>query len=279
MPAPPRKLAERFLAAVEERQRFVAQTSPSTKIAQRGLHLEYRTLVVAGRALPSIRDAGFRVFSQFDEDGIILLLLAATGVSSRRFIDLGAGNGTYASNCANLAFNLGYDGLFVEADPAFVERGERIYGRHQDTRYRPPVFRRAVVGRDNVNDLLEDAGYTGAVDVLSIDIDGNDYWVWQAIERVTPAIVVIETHPSLGTGDVVTPYDERELVPAFPGAPPIGASPTAMTRLARELGYRLVGWNRFGFNLFYVREDMAADALPTLEVRNLLASADAEGPA
>ena len=113
----------------------------------------------------------------------------------------------YASNCANLALNLGFDGLFVEADAAKAEHARSFYARHPDTRERPPVVINAFITRENVNDLVRGAGFEGEVDLLSIDVDGNDYWLWEALDSVTPRFVVIEGHTELGLEDYVMPYE------------------------------------------------------------------------
>jgi hypothetical protein len=264
-----RGLVERTLELADERRRLDERTSPSTKIAQRSLFLDYCRLVASGGGLPSVWDAGYRVFSQFDEDGVILFCLAAAGTGTRRFVDLGSGDGVTASNTANLALNLGFHGLFVDAREPEIERGRRFYATHPDSRERPPVFVREFVTRENVNDVVRGAGFEGEIDLLSIDIDGNDYWIFEALECVQPRLVCIETHTELGLADVVAPYD-----PAFdsrraqPGAQ-IGASPLATTRLAKRLGYRLVGANLYGFNTLYLRADLAPDVLPTVEVEEL----------
>jgi hypothetical protein len=109
------------------------------------------------------------------------------------------------------------------------------------------------------------------VDVLSIDVDGNDYWLWEGLRCVSPRIVVIEVHTEYRLRDVLAPYradfDWRQLREGEP----IGASPVAMTRLAERLGYRLVGGSRYGFNAFYVRNDLAPDLVPAVGVEELLA--------
>jgi hypothetical protein len=117
-----------------------------------------------------------------------------------------------------------------------------------------------------VNDVIRDAGFEGDVDVLSIDIDGNDYWIWEALDVITPRIVVIETQVERGLEEWVAPYDETF---RWSDGAEGGASLTAMDALARRLGYRLVGANRFGFNVFFVRSDVAT-ALPELAPADLL---------
>jgi hypothetical protein len=246
-------------------------TSPLMKAQLRGLQAAYRALPAQGRPLPSVWDVGFRVFSEDDEDGVILFLLTIAGAATHRFVDVGSGDGVHVSNTANLAFNLGFDGLFVEANADRVAQGRANYERHRDTRARPPRFVQSFVKTSNVDATLRSAGFEGEIDVLSIDIDGNDYWIWEAISAVRARIVVIETHDEYGLDDVLAPYDE-DLVwtEAKPGEP-FGASPVAMTKLAERLGYRLVAGNRRGFNAIYLRDDLAPE-LPRIAVSELVAA-------
>lgn len=264
-----RKPLEKAAAVAAQRDLLADKTSPATKAALRSLYLGYRRQVALGEPLPSVWETGLRVFSQFDEDGVILFLLAAVGTGTRRFVDLGAADGVHASNTANLALNFGFDGVFVESRESLVANGIRFYGAHPDTSGSPPAFVCDWITRDNVNALVSGAGFTGEVDLLSIDIDGNDYWVWEALDCVDPRLVVIETHTELGTEDSIAPYD-----PAFdwrtaPADAPIGASPAAVTRLAGERGYRPVGANLYGFNVVYAREDLIPEGLPVVELDEL----------
>ncbi|HWO49066.1 MAG TPA: hypothetical protein VNM42_04295 [Solirubrobacterales bacterium] len=255
---------------LDSRLELAAATSPATKAALRQLFGEYRAAIAASRPLPPVTETGFRVFSEVDEDGVILFLLAAAGLDRGRFVDIGAGDCVSASNCANLALNLGFHGLFVEADPERIEAGRRFYARRPDTRTHPPLTVQSFVSRENVDDVIAGAGFDGEIDVLSIDIDGNDFWVWEAISAVTPRIVVVETHPEHGLEDVCAPYrPDFEWRRAAAGEP-VGASPAAMVRLGERLGYRLVGGNRFGFNACFLRDDLAADIVPAIGVEELL---------
>jgi hypothetical protein len=262
------RVGRRIAAAVAERTASDARSAPAVKVALRHLWLDYRLRAERGERVES-RDTGFRVFSQFDEDGIALWLLASLGDGPLLFVDLGAGNGVHASNCANLALNFGFHGLFVDANAALVERGRSFYVEHPDTSLFPPSFVTARVEPDTVNDVVRAAGFTGEIDLLSIDIDGNDYWVWDALTAVQPRVVVIETHPELGRRSLVAPYAEHP--GHVPGQPAhlLGASPAAMTTLARRKGYRLVAANRFGFNLFYIRDSFAESLFPALAIDDL----------
>ncbi len=232
--------------------------------------MQYHTMNGLGCELPSIWETGLRVFSESDEDGVILFLLSVVGTTeSRQFVDIGGGNGIHPSNCANLAFNFGFDGLFVDADERLTSQGDAVYRKHPDTRQYPPRFVNAFVTVDTINETIREAGFEGEIDLLSIDIDGNDYWIWKAIKRVRPRVVVIETHPQYGLQDVVAPYVENFMWDRADPEPPFGASPLAMTKLAAELGYRLVGANRIGYNAVYLRDDLGAGRVPTIDVRKL----------
>jgi len=263
------KVTSQVASQVASQGEFAEKTSPSTKMILKRLYMSYRTMIAKGEKLPPIWDTGFRIFSQFDEDGIIVFLLGAVGIGPGKFVDVGGADGLSGSNCANLALNFGFHGLFIDANRGSTERGKEFYENHPDTFLYPPRFIHAIVKRSNINQVIRGAGFEGEIDLLSIDIDGNDYWIWDAIECISPRIVVIETNVKFGMRSIVVPYDENY---TYPGVHPqyLGASPVAMTKLARKLGYKLVGANRFGFNVFYIRDDLGKDLVPGIEVSELL---------
>jgi hypothetical protein len=244
-----------------------SKTSPETKVAQRHLYHYYRALVSTGSA-PRLDETGFRVFSQFEEDGKLLFIFAALGIPTGTFVDIGAADGIN-SNCANLALNFGWRGLFIEGDSNNVSRGEAYYKQHRDSWVYPPKFLQAIVKRENINDILRKASLPLEIDLMSIDIDGNDYWVWEAIDCVNPKVVIAETSIQFGMKSIVVPYDKDHV---YPGKHPqyFGASPTAMMKLANKKGYRLVGSNDYGFNSIYVRRGLAEKALPEVSVETIL---------
>jgi len=257
-------------ALVDPRLELAGASSPATKIGLRQLFGTYRSAVEEGRPLPRLRDTGLRVLSEADEDGILLFLLAVLGIDRGRFVDIGAGDCVSASNCANLALNLGFHGLFIEGDGERVAAGRRTYAEHPDTAQYPPATVHAFVTRENANAVIRDAGFEGPVDVLSIDVDGNDYWIWEAITTVRPSVVVIETHTEYRKQDVIAPYEpDYDWRKAQAGAV-IGASPVAGVAVANRLGYRLVGGNRYGYNAFFLRQGVAEDLVPTVGFEALL---------
>ena len=245
------------------RNRFI----PSVQISQRQLFIEYQRLAREGH-LPSFNDTGFRVFSQFEEDGKLLFIFSVLGMKNKTFVEIGSDDGIN-SNSANLYFNFGWHGLFIDGNKKSIKRGKKFFRKYPHSWFYQPKFVCEKVTRENINDLIESAGYTGAVGLLSIDIDGNDYWIWDAITVVQPDVVIIETHNEFGMNNIVVPYDPDY---TYPGKHPIyhGASPVVMTKLARKKGYRLVGANDLGFNFIFVKNGLAEKQLKEVSVESLL---------
>lgn len=245
------------------RERF----SPATQIAQRQLYHYYQDCATKGK-MPLLEDAGFRNFSQFEEDGKLLMILAAIGMGNKTFIEIGSDDGVN-SNCANWYFNFGFYGLFLDGNPESISRGETFYRKHPVPWDFPPKFVCSFVTKDNVNDLIEKNGFSGEITLLSIDVDGIDYYLWEALAVVTPKIVIIETHNEFGLEDIVVPYEahfnnEKQHYLYH------GASPAAMVKLAKHKGYRLVGANYYGSNFIFVKNGIADDLLPEVTAESVL---------
>lgn len=265
-----RKLREWFHAIVQQEVDRVMEgirSSPTVEIAQRNLVATWRQCLKDGIVLP-LDQVGFRTFSQFEEDGILLYLFTVLGAPNRTFVELGSADGIL-SNCANLAIHHGWTGLFVDGDLSLIEKGRDYFGCHRSTRKFPPTFVHQRIDRDNVNDIIRSGDIQGDVDLLSIDIDGNDYWVWEAIDSISPRVVIIETHIQFGMHSIVVPYDKDHV---YPGKHPQynGASAPALAKLANKKGYRLVGANDYGINTIYVRNDIGADLVPEVSVESVL---------
>lgn len=241
--------------------------NPAVQISQRKLFLDYQRDAKNG-TLPVFKDTGFRVFSQFEEDGLLLYIFALIGMENKRFVEFGSDDGVN-SNSANLYFNFGWHGLFIDGNPKAIERGRRFFSKYPHSWFYQPKFVCSLVKRENINQLIGGAGFEGKIGLLSIDIDGNDYWLWDAITVVDPEVVIIETHNEFGMENIVVPYDPDYF---YPGKHPVyhGASPVAMTKLANKKGYRLVGSNDLGSNFIYVKNGLADEHLPEVSVESCL---------
>lgn len=238
------------------------QLDPAVGIQQRQLMQHYMLCKQHGQ-LPDIRTTGFKVFSQFEEDGILLYLFSLVGEGSKTFIEIGANDGIN-SNCSNLAIHFGWSGLFLEGDPKLIKRGRKFYSKIPTPYHPKPKYVQAIVRRENINQLISENGLSGEIGLLSIDIDGNDYWVWDAIMVVQPKVVIIETHTEFATRNIVVPYDPEYM---YPGKHPIyhGASVIAMNKLAERKGYRLVAACDLGINQVFLRNDLATEELPAID--------------
>ena len=158
---------------------------------------------VAGLRSDEIERAEFRVFSQFGEDGIIQFLVQRVPIGSQVFVEFGVED--YAeSNTRFLLVHDAWRGLIIDAGTAhqrFLEDSRLAWRTTIDAAT-------AFIDRENVNDVIRAAGVSGEIGLLSIDIDGNDYWVLDAIDCVSPQILVAEYNSVFGPDRAVTvPYD------------------------------------------------------------------------
>lgn len=202
------------------------------------------------------QDAEFRVFSQWGEDGIFQYLLRHVAVDRKIFVEFGVEN-YVESNTRFLLTHNHWSGLVMDGSEENINyiRNDPIYWASNLKAHR------AFITKDNINDLLSSNGITGDIGLLSVDIDGNDYWVWDAINVVSPRIVACEYNSQFGpTAEITTPY-EPDFVRDSAHYSKIfyGASISALTSLARKKGYSLVASNSAGNNIFFVRDDLISD--------------------
>ncbi|MBE0626762.1 MAG: hypothetical protein IH606_18340 [Burkholderiales bacterium] len=242
-------------------RQIVAMQARDSVVSQKLLMEHYRT----GRDghLRHFRDIGFGLYSQHDEDGILLYIFGLIGVVSHRSVEICAGNGIEC-NTANLIVNHRWTGLLVDGSGENVIAAKEFYRARPETMHWPPDIVEAWLTRDNVNAICQTAGYTGEIDLLSLDIDGVDYWIWQAITVISPRVIVLEYNHLLGPEvSRSVPY-RADFIAEFSefGSDYAGASLQAFVKLGRAKGYRLVGTNAIGTNAFFVRNDIPVELLP-----------------
>ena len=200
----------------------------------------------------------FSYFSQNGEDGIILSLLSRVGAELHFMLEIGTEDGREC-NSANLILNFGWGGCLIEADTAKAREAEKYFALcHAGDRTRIINER---VTPENINAVLINAGVPRHSDILSIDIDSYDYWLWEAMDIIDPRIVVIEYNASFGPALSVTiPYGTPPRLTKQQAKYYHGASLTALQRLGKRKGYDLVGGDSKGINAFFVRHDLAVAA-------------------
>ena len=208
--------------------------SASEEMFQVLLRLEYQRMLAGGTRLVSFDEAQFKCYSQNGEDGILLLLFSVLKSGSKRVVEIGCGDG-YECNSTNLIVNHGWTGLLIDGERKNVTSARDLFQRNKRTFTYPPTVLQAWVTPENVNRILIDNKITGEIDLLSIDIDSFDYWIWNAIDCIDPRVVVVEYQTSW-------PADRSVTVPyPMPAAPAgvhrlhyAGASLGAWSNLARK---------------------------------------------
>jgi hypothetical protein len=277
-----RRVGSVALYPLLENQQLILQLLRTPKASvpdvatQIGLSLHYKGLAQSGGTLPSFREVGFKVFSQTDEDGVLLFIFSLIGVTNRKCVEICAGNGIEC-NTANLILNHYWTGLMFDGDSEQVKHGQEFYRSHPAVLVYPPRFQHAWITRDNVNSLVKENGYEGEIDLLSLDLDGVDYWIWEALNVITPRVVVLEYHGILGPDRACTvPYrDDFQMTEyttaigmphSFGAHDFFGASLPAFVKLGKRKGYRLVGCNVYGYNAFFVRQGIGEQLLPEIPV-------------
>lgn len=194
---------------------------------------------------------GHKVYSQNDEDGILREIFRRIGTRSKRFVEVGVEQGV-ENNTLALLYS-GWSGLWVEAvEPYARAIRERFPRWLAEGRL---ALRNAVVTAENGNAILAAAGVQGEIDLLSIDIDGNDYYILEALSAVMPRVVVVEYNARYAPPiRWRMPYDPDH---RWQGSDRFGASLESLNDLMQGRGYALVGCNITGANAFFVRRELA----------------------
>jgi len=195
----------------------------------------------------------YKVFSQTGEDGAIAEIFRRIGTTNRIFAECAPGDGV--ENNTHYLLVLGWKGLWVEASPKHARRIRESFA--QRIKDGALTLRQELVTVENIESLLDAASLPAELDLLSIDLDGNDYWIWKAVRHYRPRVVVIEYNAIFPPGcSWVVPYAANT---SWDQAANYGASLTSLELLGAEKGYKLVGCTLAGNNAFFVREDLAGD--------------------
>lgn len=214
---------------------------------------------------PRLHDHEFRVFSQWGEDGILQYLIRSLPITHRTFIEFGVED-FIESNCRFLMMNDNWSGFVIDGSPENIRRLEQapFFWKH-DLRGVA-----AFITRENINELLAQSGFEPEVGILSIDLDGIDYHVLEALHGWRPAILVCEYNAVFGPQRKITVPYEPDFVRGHKHSSHLyaGASLGALAHAAGRKGYALVGTNSAGNNAFFVRQDLVNDRVQVLSVED-----------
>lgn len=228
----------------------------------------YRDLAAEVDQREALAAAEFRLDTENGEAGLLLWMFSRLGLTDRRAVEFGIGR-IGKCNSTNLVRSFGWSVLLMDGDPDRVEKALEFYREHSRADIARVRAIETLVTPENVDELIEKNGFGGEIDLLSIDVDGNDYWIWEAIERSRPRVVIIEYNASFGPDEaVVTEYYEAfDRYALHPLGWYYGASLAALEGLGRRKGYVLVGCETAGHNAFFVRTDVLQGRLHALGVR------------
>jgi hypothetical protein len=198
----------------------------------------------------------FKVFSQNGEDGIIQFLINKIPIENKVFVEFGIGSYTECNTRFLLKHN-NWNGLVIDGSDDYIQKltNSSLYWLHN------LKSECSFITKDNINGIISAKGITGDIGILSVDIDGNDYWIWEAINCISPRIVICEYNSLFGPNKSVTSlYDPNFVIDKahFSGLY-WGASIAAFDYLAKKKGYSLVGSNTTGNNIFFVRNDVVGE--------------------
>lgn len=234
------------------------------KLARRSADMErlqmamgrHESRIVKSGCYERLRDAEFRVYSQFGEDGIIQYLIGRVPIEHDVFVEFGVED-YRESNTRFLLCNDNWRGLILDGGTRHID-----FVQSNPLGWRHNIDARSVfVTRDNINGTLAEAEISGDIGLLSIDIDGNDYWVLDAIDVISPRILIVEYNSTFGPDAAVTvPYDPRfDRTKAHYSNLYWGASLAALCLAAGRKSLAFVGSNSAGNNAFFVRRDVLGD--------------------
>jgi hypothetical protein len=221
--------------------------SPKVNLGQIQTHLNNQK-----SSIKNLSEVEFQVFSQWGDDGIIQYLINKIEIPNKTFIEFGVEN-YKESNTRFLIINNNWSGYVIDGSKENIKfiNGDIISWACE------LYYEAAFINKTNINDLLKKPGFDPEIGLLSIDIDGNDYWIWKEIDCLDPIIVIAEYNSVFGSNKEWTiPYDDHFVrTNKHSSNLYYGASLKALYNLAKQKGYSFIGCNSKGNNAYFVRND------------------------
>lgn len=214
----------------------------------------------------NINDYEFKIFSQFGDDGIIQYLVRNVAIENDTFIEFGVED-FLQSNTRFLMMNNNWSGFIMDSseDALNYLKNQVWYWKYCLT------HKAAFIDINNINDLLESSGLSN-IGLLNIDLDGNDYHIFTAIDlsRLNPSIIIIEYNSVFGSERPITVPYRKDFIRTKAHSSNLywGASLAALNFAASRKGYSLVGTNIAGNNAYFVRQDLLNEKVQELSVKS-----------
>lgn len=241
---------------IEKIKKVLSRTvvaSEASVLIQRRSRYEELLLQKRRDAPRALSGFGYKVFSQSDEDGIIAEIFRRIGVTNRQFVEFGVGDGL-ENNTLALLYD-GWSGLWIDGSDVFCQKIRDSYNSAIKSGYLRVV--NSFITTENIDSIIASEIKVHEIDLLSVDIDGNDAHVYNAITCISPRVIVFEYNAKFGPSiDYCMAYDPNHV---WRKSDRFGASLKHFENLLQKKGYSCVGCNLVGTNAFFVRNDLVGD--------------------
>ena len=223
---------------------------------QKELILKAKILSLRNKNFKKIKDLSeieFQVYSQWGEDGIIDWIVNKFSKIPKSFLEIGTQD-YKESNTRFLLINKNWDGFLIEADKIEVKniKSQRIYWKHN------LKVKNEFVTKDNINDVVKRLNVPKKLGLLSLDIDGVDYWVLKELSFLNPSIIICEYNSLFGKKKSITVPYKKNFIRSEEHFSNLyyGVSIKALTNMMKSKNYFLIGTNSAGNNAFFVKKDL-----------------------
>lgn len=215
------------------------------------------------KQISSLADVEFRVFSEWGDDGIIQWLIHNISIPNKTFIEFGVKD-YRESTTRFLMMNNNWSGFVMDGSERNISK---IKTSEYYCRYELNATS-AFIDCDNINGLISSQSFDRTVGLLHIDLDGNDYWIWEKISVIAPVIVIVEYNSIFGIEKAITvPYDKNfHRTKAHHSNLYFGASLKALYLLAKQKGYSFIGCNSSGNNAYFIKNEALNEVVRELSL-------------
>ena len=217
------------------------------------------------KKIDSLKDVEFSIFSQFGDDGIIQWLIHNLDIPNKTFIEFGVDDYN-ESNTRFLMMNDNWSGFVMDGSEnnMLKLKAEYYYWKHD-------LNSKAIfINKDNINELIASQNLHKDLGLLHIDLDGNDYYIWNAINVVEPIIVIVEYNSIFGTDRAISTIYDDDFVrsKAHYSNLLFGSSIKSLYQLATNKGYSFIGCNNAGNNAYFIRNDKINDVIKPVTLKD-----------
>ena len=208
--------------------------------------------VKSKQKINSLAEVEFSIFSQFGDDGIIQWLIHNLDIPNKTFIEFGVEDYS-ESNTRFLMMNNNWSGFVMDGSEANIQRLQTSYYYWKYNLSSKAIF----INKHNINTLIKEQNLDRDVGLLHIDLDGNDYYIWEAIDVISPIIAIVEYNSIFGSERPVSVIYDDEFYRTHAHYSNLfwGSSIKSLYDLAKEKGYSFIGCNNAGNNAYFVRKD------------------------